>query len=123
MAAKANISESDQNSGKVPTFSPTNATLSGDAPTLTVKDEFKRIIFTVTATGDVTIEETQKGYNIKNAYIVNSVDDLPEIVTAIQSVKAANVKESAAIYNLAGQKVSDNFKGIAIQNGKKMILK
>ena len=123
VAAKANISESDQNSGKVPTFSPTNATLSGDAPTLTVKDEFKRIIFTVTATGDVTIEETQKGYNIKNAYIVNSVDDLPEIVTAIQSVKAANVKESAAIYNLAGQKVSDNFKGIAIQNGKKMILK
>lgn len=122
VAAKANISESDQNSGKVPTFSPTNATLSGDAPTLTVKDEFKRIIFTVTTTGDVTIEETQKGYNIKNAYIVNSVDDLPEVVTAIQSVKAATANDGA-IYNLAGQKVTEDYKGVVIKNGQKVVIK
>lgn len=122
VAAKANISESDQNSGKVPTFSPTNAALSGEAPTLTVKDEFKRIIFTVTTTDDVTIEETQKGYNIKNAYIVNNVDDLPEIVTAIQTVKAAAAQDGA-IYNLAGQKVSENYKGVVIKNGKKMVTK
>ena len=122
VAAKANISESDQNSGKVPTFSPTNAALSGEAPTLTVKDEFKRIIFTVTTTDDVTIEETQKGYNIKNAYIVNNVDDLPEIVTAIQTVKAAAAQDGA-IYNLAGQKVSESYKGVVIKNGKKMVTK
>ncbi|MBQ8702454.1 MAG: hypothetical protein IJ549_06810 [Prevotella sp.] len=35
----------------------------------------------------------------------------------IQSVKAEN--ESAAAYNLAGQKVDANFKGIVVKNGKK----
>ena len=41
--------------------------------------------------------------------------------TAIQSVKQ-NV-ESDVIYNLAGQKVDANFKGVVIKNGKKMIQK
>ncbi len=42
--------------------------------------------------------------------------------TGIETVKAA-AQSNAPIYNLAGQKVSANFKGIAIQNGKKVILK
>ena len=39
----------------------------------------------------------------------------------ISNVKAE--KFNGAIYNLAGQKVAANFKGIAIQNGKKVVLK
>ena len=47
----------------------------------------------------------------------------PTSTTVIQSVKAVKAANDAAIYNLAGQKVSNSFKGIAIQNGKKVVLK
>ena len=40
-------------------------------------------------------------------------------VSIIKTVQNSN----AAIYNLAGQKVSNDFKGIVIQNGRKMIQK
>ena len=122
VAAKANISEDDQTSGNMPTFSPTNATLSGEAPKLIVKDEFKRIVFSVTDAGDVTIEETKKGYNIMNAYLVNNLEELPEIPTGIQSIKAADKADGAA-FNLAGQKVSNDYKGLVIKNGQKIIIK
>ena len=39
----------------------------------------------------------------------------------INSVKAT--AENTAIYNLAGQQVDKNYKGVVIQNGKKMIQK
>jgi hypothetical protein len=39
----------------------------------------------------------------------------------IETVKATT--KDAVRYNLAGQKVSDSFKGIAIQNGKKIVIK
>lgn len=42
--------------------------------------------------------------------------------TAIKTVKAAQ-NSDAPIYNLAGQKVSKAYKGIAIQNGKKFVVK
>ena len=40
----------------------------------------------------------------------------------INNVKTTQ-NSNAAMYNLAGQKVSDSFKGIVIQNGRKMIQK
>lgn len=40
----------------------------------------------------------------------------------INSLKADNQK-NAVIYNLAGQRVSNGFRGIAIQNGKKVVVK
>ena len=43
-------------------------------------------------------------------------------VTGIQKI-AASVKESGAIYNLAGQKVSASYKGVVIKDGKKYIQK
>ena len=44
--------------------------------------------------------------------------------TAISTVKAAAEQNAdAPIYNLAGQKVDKGFKGVVIQNGKKMIQK
>ena len=42
--------------------------------------------------------------------------------TAIQTVKAAQANDGA-IYNLAGQKVGNDFKGVVIKNGKKMVTK
>lgn len=39
--------------------------------------------------------------------------------TAIHTVKAAQANDGA-VYNLAGQKVANDFKGIVIKNGKKM---
>ena len=42
--------------------------------------------------------------------------------TAIKTVNLAPVKTNA-IYNLAGQKVNANFKGVGIQNGKKLLMK
>ncbi|MBP5381084.1 MAG: hypothetical protein J6Y39_05075 [Bacteroidaceae bacterium] len=43
--------------------------------------------------------------------------------TAIQSIETAPVAANAAIYNLAGQRVSKAVKGIYIINGKKVVIK
>ena len=49
------------------------------------------------------------------------LDGSEDNTTAIQTVK--QTVESDVIYNLAGQKVDANFKGVVIKNGKKMIQK
>lgn len=41
--------------------------------------------------------------------------------TGINGVVSAKADVNAPVYNLAGQRVNNNFKGIAIQNGKKFI--
>jgi hypothetical protein len=47
-----------------------------------------------------------------------------EDMTSIEAIKNAVAKDAnAPIYNLAGQKVNKSFKGIVLQNGKKMIQK
>lgn len=43
--------------------------------------------------------------------------------TGIEAVKTVANKVNAPMYNLAGQQVDNNFKGIAIQNGRKVIVK
>lgn len=43
--------------------------------------------------------------------------------TAISSVKAADEKADGAIYNIAGQRVSKDAKGLLIKNGKKILVK
>ena len=42
-------------------------------------------------------------------------------VNGISNVVAPEANANAPIYNLAGQRVSSDFKGIAIQNGKKFV--
>lgn len=44
------------------------------------------------------------------------------LITGIKNVKTTKASD-AAIYNLQGQRVDGNFRGIAIQNGKKMLMK
>ena len=43
--------------------------------------------------------------------------------TGIYTIDSAKVINNGAIYNLAGQKVNENYKGIVIKNGKKYIQK
>ena len=43
--------------------------------------------------------------------------------SAINTIKAAEQNANAPIYNLAGQQVDKSYKGVVIQNGKKMIQK
>ena len=54
--------------------------------------------------------------------IVKSVKVIDLSTTGIEAVKA-NKAFDGAIYNLAGQKVNANYKGVVIQNGKKFIQK
>ena len=44
--------------------------------------------------------------------------------TGIQNIKSNAIENAnAPIYNLAGQQVDKSFKGVVIQNGKKMVQK
>ncbi|MBR1547580.1 MAG: hypothetical protein IJ637_02495, partial [Prevotella sp.] len=43
--------------------------------------------------------------------------------TSIDAMEAAGLTKTSAIYNLAGQKVGKDYKGIVVKNGKKMISK
>jgi hypothetical protein len=46
-----------------------------------------------------------------------------EMITGINTIKAAEQNANAPIYNLAGQQVDKSYKGVVIQNGKKMVQK
>ena len=54
--------------------------------------------------------------------IVKHVKVINKNVTGIKNVKAQKVADGAR-YNLAGQKVGAAYKGIVIQNGKKILVK
>jgi hypothetical protein len=77
------------------------------------KETTNPVVLTATGAG-ITI-------TVSGAFLMESIT-IGEGTTGIESVKAA-AKAEGAIYNLAGQKVNNDFKGIAIQNGKKVILK
>ncbi len=67
--------------------------------------------------GDVILQTTNGVY----IYAIAVNGELP---TGIQNIKAATKTiENNVIYNLAGQRVNENYKGIVIKNGKKYIQK
>ena len=94
--------------------------------------------FPVTATGDFQdIECLFEGWSVnaegahllfqcgdfKGTTILKSIKVIDlDATTGIAAVKA-DKKFDGAIYNLAGQKVNANYKGVVIQNGKKFIQK
>ncbi len=85
----------------------------------TGKTEGESVIFKATATkgGTAKIKETNGGMRI---YAI-SINQVP---TGIQNIKAATKTiENNVIYNLAGQRVNESYKGIVIKNGKKFIQK
>lgn len=70
---------------------------------------------TVQANGDVVLSPSNGFY----FYAITVNADLPE-ATGINSVKTVE-QTNNVIYNLAGQKVNAQYKGIMIQNGKKVL--
>ena len=54
---------------------------------------------------------------------VIKIDIAAGTATGINAINAATIDANAPAYNLAGQKVDKSFKGVVIQNGKKMIQK
>lgn len=81
---------------------------------------------TVTATGTKDLEE---GEQIIRITVTGANCDIDKLIlkcvvpTDIQDVSADRVESSSAIYNLQGMKVDDNYKGIIIKNGKKILKK
>ena len=64
-----------------------------------------------------------KGYiYIPESSSAKSVYGLHETTTGIHHVVKADAR-SGARYNLAGQRVSDSYKGVVIENGKKFVVK
>ena len=73
--------------------------------------------------------DTENAYDYTGVVIpYSSVFELlptkaPELTTGINGVVADEVNADAPVYNLAGQRVNKNVKGILIKNGKAFINK
>ena len=63
---------------------------------------------------------TFQKYSGTGNILISSIEITPVATDGIKSVNATE-KSNGASFNLAGQKVTDNFKGIVIKNGKKMM--
>ena len=74
---------------------------------------------------DASLEEGQTYENLisgaSNFYMKEEATTAP--YTGINNVIINTGKTSSAIYNLAGQKVNNNFKGIVVKDGKKFVNK
>ena len=46
-----------------------------------------------------------------------------EPTTGISNIESANVAKDGKSFNLAGQQIGKNYKGVVIKNGKKMVIK
>lgn len=60
--------------------------------------------------------------NVKKAFL-RSVTITSVTAAGIKNVQTIEVNENAPIYNLAGQRVDKDYKGVVVQNGKKFIKK
>ena len=92
----------------------------GDIPTFAAKkgDDLAFQDVKVKATADVAIiNETAGGFGIQSVTISGGG------TTAISNVEASASAKASTLYNLAGQKVSDSYKGIVVKNGKKYLNK
>ena len=56
------------------------------------------------------------------AYLIEKIT-IENPTTGIETLKAAKAAKDGAIYNLAGQKVGKDFKGLVIKNGVKVVNK
>ena len=76
------------------------------------------------STDPVTLTATAAGVTLKvlNAGIFAKVE-IKNPTTGIETLKAAKAAKDGAIYNLAGQKVGKDFKGLVIKNGVKVVNK
>jgi hypothetical protein len=64
---------------------------------------------------------TFQKYSGTGNIMISSIEFTPVDASGISTINAAEKVSNGAIYNLAGQKVGKDFKGLVIKNGKKMI--
>ena len=89
------------------------------APQSSAEGSTKEETVTVSANGDLVLTQT-KAINLL-AISVN--EELPS-ASGVHAIKSdATFDTNAAMYNAAGQRVSSDYKGVVIQNGKKMLNK
>ena len=92
----------------------------GDIPTFAAKngDDLAFQDVKVKATADVAIiQETAGGFGIQSVTISGGTP------TGISNLEASASAKSSILYNLAGQQVSESYKGIVVKNGKKYLNK
>ena len=76
-----------------------------------------------------SLDNLEDGVNYTVTAVVVSFKNAPElalvssVATGINNVEAKEAGNGSAFYNLAGQRVDANYKGIVICNGKKMLKK
>ena len=73
--------------------------------------------FDTTGDATITVNDDDKTITILDA------GKIPSTTTGISTVKGNVVNIDGAIFNVAGQQVSKDYKGLVIKNGKKMIQK
>ena len=95
----------------------TNATVTKGSLTTADTDEHE-VTLQVDKDGEV-IFRTSNGFNF---YSIAINAALPTGITDVKVVEPSTVKDDA-IYNLSGQKVNKNYKGVVIKNGVKTIQK
>ncbi len=68
-----------------------------------------------------------KSYTVTAVFDGVSSEHTPQLVvidvldpTGIDGISADEAQDDATLYNIAGQKVNDSYKGIVIKNGKKV---
>lgn len=105
--------------GTTLTVTANGATLSQQSFTM-VPNQWSEYTTTITGTGDVTLTFSGAGrFFLDEVKVAN-----PTTPTAINSItKAESSSNNAPLFNLAGQRVSNNYHGIVIRNGKKYINK
>ena len=86
------------------------------APASSAENAEQEATITVAADGALVLQQT-KSINII-ALAIN--DDLPEEPTSISAINTKTIN-NGVIYNLSGQRVDENYRGVVIKNGKKMI--
>ena len=64
---------------------------------------------------------TFQKYSGTGNILISSNEFTPVDASGISTINAVDKASNGAIYNLAGQKVANDFKGLVIKNGKKMI--
>ena len=78
---------------------------------------------------NTTLKELKEGKQVIRISIFGANCDIDKIelkcveATAINEINADPSNSNTAIYNISGQRVDDNYKGIIIINGKKMLRK
>ena len=66
---------------------------------------------------------TFQKYSGTGNIMISSIEFTPVNATGISTINAAEKVSNGAIYNLAGQKVANDYKGLVIKNGRKFIQK